>query len=233
MLMKKNYTFFLLLISSTVFAQVGIGTTNPEATLHVAGDNSTIRIEGLNENNNSLNDGIKLAPTYVDKTGELTLSSGNGISSIYILDASNVFSDKVVAENVNSASSDTIIYNYQLTLPSDTFIEVKYSLSYNVYSRYDQNREFGLRIFDGQSRMIKNYFTIDSGSVKYGPISQNYYNLFEGGGSGTFYNNGFAYVKLEAGTYLLSFHAEIAGDVGNRTAVVFGGDESLLRIRFY
>ncbi len=232
----KNYYSALLFIfvSTSIIGQVGIGTTSPDANLHIAGEKSTVRIEALNEANNPLNDGVKLAPAYVKKNGEITLTSSEVITeSIHIIDASAAFSQTVVATNNNNSSTVTNIYNYQITLPSETFIEVKYSLSYNIFESYDTVSETGVRIFDGQARQVKTFFTIDTGIDHYGQISQNYYNISTGGGSGTFYNNGFAYISLPPGTYTLNFYVDIAGHNDNTTAVVLGGDESLLRIRFY
>lgn len=232
----KNYCsiFLILFISTTFFGQVGLETTSPEATLHIAGEKSTVRIDAFNVDNNPLNDGIKLAPTYVEKNGEITLSpSGNGIGSIFIIDASPTFSVTEIATNNNAPKTITNIYNYEIILPAEAFIEVKYSLSYNIFSTYNPINQTGVKILDGQARQIKTYFTIDEEVSKYGQISQNYYNISTGGGPGTFYNNGFAYISLPPGTYTLKFYADIAGHSNNTTAVVFGGDESLLRIRFY
>lgn len=232
----KNYysTFLLFFISTTFFGQVGIGTTNPQASLHIAGNKSTVRIDALNVDNNALNDGTKLAPTYIEKNGEITLSpSGTGISSIQIIDASSAFSERVVATNNNAPKTITNIYLYEITLPSETFIEVKYSLSFNIFETYNTVNQTGVKIFDGEARQVKTYFTIDEEPSRYGQISQNYYNILNGGGSGAFYNNGFAYISLPPGTYTLKFYADIGGHENNTTAVVFGGAESLLRIRFY
>ncbi len=233
--MKNYYSAFLVfIISTTFFGQVGIGTINPDATLHIAGKKSTVRIDALNVDNNPLNDGTKLAPTYVEKNGEITLiPSGSGISSIQIIDASPAFSAKVVATNINAPKTITNIYNYEITLLAEAFIEVKYSLSYNIFETYNTVNQTGVRIFDGQARQVKTYFTIDEEVSKYGQISQNYYNISTGGGPGTFYNNGFAYTSLPPGTYTLKFHVDIAGHINNTTAVLLGGNESLLRIRFY
>lgn len=232
----KNYYSALLFIfvSTSILGQVGIGTTNPDAALHIAGEQATVRIESLNQANNPLNDGVNLAPAYVKKNGEITLTSSEVITeSIHIIDASPAFSQTMVATNNNTSSTVTNIYNYQITLLSETFIEVKYSLSYNIFESYDSVNQTGVRIFDGQARQIKTFFTIDAGVDRYGQISQNYYNISTGGGPGTFYNNGFAYISLPPGTYTLNFFVDIAGHVDNTTAVVLGGAESLLRIRFY
>ncbi len=73
---SKNYTFFLLLfllIQLNISAQVGIGTTSPSQSLHVAGSTSTIRVEGLNSANNANNDGITESALHVDSNGDLVL----------------------------------------------------------------------------------------------------------------------------------------------------------------
>src|SRR5690606_18706639 len=116
-LMKNYYSAFLLIfVTAHCFGQVGIGTTSPDATLHIAGDQSTVRIEALNVENNPLNDGDKLAPTYIQKNGEITLTPSEVITeSIHIIDASPTFSANVVATNNSAPSTVTNIYNYQIT----------------------------------------------------------------------------------------------------------------------
>ena len=64
-------------------AQVGIGTTNPQKELHIAGASSTIRIENLNTTNSAaFNDGVKISPVFVDGNGDLTLNSGYGSAGV-------------------------------------------------------------------------------------------------------------------------------------------------------
>lgn len=63
--MKSILQLLMLLFVSVSSAQVGIGTTNPQRDLHIAGEDSTIRIESLNNVNQPvLNAGRKLAPVY-------------------------------------------------------------------------------------------------------------------------------------------------------------------------
>jgi hypothetical protein len=45
--MKKLITLVLLFTTLITFSQVGIGTTNPQETLHVSGNASTVRVDGL------------------------------------------------------------------------------------------------------------------------------------------------------------------------------------------
>lgn len=46
--MKTNFTLFILLLSYLSFAQVGIGTSSPSATLHIVGDaTNTTKTDGL------------------------------------------------------------------------------------------------------------------------------------------------------------------------------------------
>jgi hypothetical protein len=228
------YIFFLFCYNS--HSQVGIGTVNPEATLHIAGSQSTIRLESLSHINNPLNDGINLAPVYINKLGELTLEEAQTITPIInIVDASSVFLDKVFASNNLSPSTITQIYNYEITILSQTFVEVKYSLSYNIFSSYNQTNQTGVKITDGQSRQVKTFFTFNDipNSERFGQISQIYYNVSNGGGTGIFYNNGLAYLALPPGEYNFYFFVEISGSINNTTSLVLGGQESLLRIRFY
>jgi hypothetical protein len=233
--MKKNTLYFLMFFCIELsLAQVGVGTTNPQADLHIAGENSTIRLEGLNMENHPVNDGLRLMPTLVDTQGRIILSNQTTTVDPFILtDASSMFSQRQVVNIVEAASATQNIYNYEITITAEAFVEIKYSVPYLVYGTYNENTQQGTKIQDGRARQIQTYFTIDGGDTKYGMISQNYYNVHTGGGVGQFFNAGFAFVGLEPGTYILNFYANILASPTNTTAIVFGGADSLLRFRFY
>jgi hypothetical protein len=233
--MKKNILYLLMFFSvQLALAQVGIGTTNPQADLHIAGENSTIRLEGLNMEYNSVNEGGRLMPTLVDNQGRITLSNQNTtVDSFVVTDASSLFSQREVVKIIDASYATQNIYNYEITITAKAFIEIKYSVPYLVYSTFNENTLQGTKIQDGKARQIQTYFTIDGGDNKYGMISQNYYNVHNGGGVGQFFNSGFAFVGLEPGTYTLNFYANVLASPTNTSAIVFGGDESFLRFRFY
>lgn len=77
----KNKLFHsgLILFGFIGLAQnVGINKVNPEQTLHLGSSIGTIRVEGLDKNNNTYNGGLTnpisaTYPLYVDSNGVLTL----------------------------------------------------------------------------------------------------------------------------------------------------------------
>lgn len=79
----KNLTKTLLIagtamLTQAAVAQVGIGTTNPQRELHIAGTDpvtKTIRIDALNAANNAANNGTDLAPVAVDANGDIVIGS--------------------------------------------------------------------------------------------------------------------------------------------------------------
>jgi len=228
--MKYLSKYVFLLVAFSGFGQVGIGTTAPEAALHIAGENSTIRLEGLSHNNNSAsNDGINLAPVLVDLNGTAVLNPISvGSPHNFITDASTVFaSTQTVIVNSGTQTTTSNIYNYNITLTRSAYIEVKYGLEFNVYETT------GVNINDGKVRQIKNYFTIDGGSDKYGQISQNYYNIDSDGANAGFSNRGTTYIRLDPGTHTINFWAQVNQGLTNSTEVIFGGDNSSLKIRTF
>ncbi|MGB1270353.1 MAG: hypothetical protein ACPG45_11515, partial [Flavobacteriaceae bacterium] len=95
-----------LATTTTSFAQVGVGTTNPLQELHIAGTSSTIRIDGLNSANNTNNNGIDIAPVAVNALGDLQVRTpiyGDNIQSVILPNGSqNITSTSLV--NITGAT---------------------------------------------------------------------------------------------------------------------------------
>ena len=82
--MKKIFIYISLAVTSVSFAQVGVNTTTPQEELHIEGTTSTIRVEGLNFANNTLNLGTEEnTRVYADADGDLVL--GNEPTEIELL----------------------------------------------------------------------------------------------------------------------------------------------------
>jgi len=136
----------LLFIPCALFAQVGIGTTNPQKDLHIAGATSTIRIEKLNSVNNPvLNDGVKLAPVYADQDGELTLNppgyiAGGGVPASvvplnFLINVGNFIPDGVnytgvvINNPVGVTNASAQLVSVRFTAPQNALIVVKLGLT--------------------------------------------------------------------------------------------------------
>lgn len=206
--MKKTlYTLATLLLTITGFAQVGVNTTSPSEELHVAGSTSTIRVEGLNETNNSFNLGDKQnSRVYIDTDGDLVLADSPADIGILFnpanyledpLDTGGADSNQINQTGVGSGYSQAgwprVIgpgtSTFTLTRPA--IVEVNYSISYSIYKS-------GNPIDDFHARTAQFYVYFRSGSHT-GPIVATDYdgnplnfagNVGALGYSGNFYTNG-------------------------------------------
>ncbi|WP_313806148.1 hypothetical protein [Flavobacterium sp.] len=250
--MKK---FILLVFPFLLNAQVGIGTANPAADLHVAGNTSTIRIQSLDAVNSPVhNDGVKPSHAYVTNTGDITItpSAANGsgpggtIAPLnFLLSQNNFIPDGATNKGViiNNPTTTTRtsgqLAKIDFSSPSSALIEVKYSIS-ALLSRTDLNIS-QTAFNDISARVYKIYFCIDINnnglsaselSKKYGLNAQSY-SSDDQGILGYAYTNGHGYSTIPAGNHALYFFAETIDGVSKYTSVGFGGVQDLLKIRIY
>lgn len=250
--MKK---IILLLFPLWLNAQVGIGTTAPQADLHIAGNTSTIRIESLNAiNSSTFNDGIKPSHAFVNASGDVTLnpspSNGTGpggsISPINFLLTNNNFifdgvGNRGVVVNNSTLTTQTtgLISKVNFSATGSALIEVKYSISV-LLSSTDLNIA-QTPFNDISARIYKIYFCIDlnnngldatESSKKYGLNAQSY-SSDDQGILGYAYTNGHGYTNVPAGNHALYFFAETIDGTSKFTSMGFGGVADLLRIRIY
>ncbi len=218
---KITFSFLLLFTSLACFAQVGIGTTNPQTDLHVAGSSSTIRIDGLNSANNSKNlGGSSMYDVMVDANGDLTLGQLSG----EIFSGPKVATPTIVQTTANSGMNASELYQHNFVLTQRAMVVITYYISMD-FDGYD-----GLaKIDDGRAKIAHNYFYLGDGttantSKTYGMTSSVYSNVNCDTATGYIYNSRSVTLLLEPGTH--SIHLNGA---------VFGGDlvaEAAFRVTF-
>lgn len=259
--MKTKYFFIFLFISTFCSAQVGIGTTNPQKEFHVAGENSTIRIESLNSTNDStFNDGIKPAPAYVNADGDLTLgnSFSGGLGPFnFLLDLHNFIPDNpygwtepdeinttgyVLNSPLGQSTVEGEIISSTFTVPQEALIEVKYGVTLYIKGEdMSANPPPYADVTYGQTINMVAFFLIDIDNdglseeelgKRYG-IKGQYFETQDGGNSGFPYMNGQAYFTLPVGTHKIYFYGKINDHEDNYTSVGFGGLPDYLKVRIY
>lgn len=171
--MKKTILYILFSTSITTFAQVGVNTTNPQEELHIGGTTSTIRIEGLNETNNTLNLGSSQnTRVHIDADGDLVLATEpTDIELLFNpanyledpLDTGGPNSNQINQTGVGSGYSEggwprqtgPGLSTFTLTQPA--IVEINYSLSYEIYKS-------GIGISDHHARTVQFYIYLRDGS---------------------------------------------------------------------
>lgn len=251
----KKLIYIFVLFSTVCAAQVGIGTVTPLEELHVAGATSTFRIESLNSvNNSTYNDGVNLAPLYVDGKGDITLGNGTGASGTpslnFLIDVTNFIPDSpygfigtgtVVNNNaIGETSVEGQITSVNIDVPQDAIVEVKYGVTLFI-SGTDLSTGFFSYIAFEEAVAVQTYFVVDINadglsptelSKKYGIKGQSY-ETNNGGSVGYPYMNGQGYMTLPAGNHDIYFYGVVKDSATSFTCVGFGGTRDYLKIRVY
>ncbi|WP_333807908.1 hypothetical protein [Flavobacterium sp.] len=261
--MKKNYLLLILLSSLSVLGQVGIGTTNPQETLHIGGNTSTIRVEGLDVINNDLNLGpTKLTPVYVDNQGNFTLEkrgysfggSGNILPLNFLQYSTNFIPNNplglpapfdkygvIINSDLTNESQTGLLERRAIAVPTNSMIEVKYAVSLCFSSTNLAVPPHSTYITDKKTRVIQTYFCIDINSDGLSADEENlkygvkgqYYASDAGGTRGYPYMNSQGYVDLPAGNHTIYFYGVVIDAPNTFTSVGFGGANEYLKIRLY
>ena len=254
--MKKTILLSLLVFSTISFAQVGIGTTDPQQDLHVAGATSTIRIESLNTTNEPiLNNGTDLAPAFVTPEGDITISppgytTGTGTGTLEPLNflinipdfiPNGMYGDGTVVQNdatVTTASAQ--IVSVPFNAPQDALIEVRYVMTIDLSDEV-LPAAAASTFTDVSARTVRCYFHIDlnSDGLDATELSKVYglhgesYASFAQGSVGYAFIHGVGYGSIPAGNHSLVFFGETVDGTNMPTYIGFGGSSDYLKIRIY
>ncbi|MET0759473.1 MAG: hypothetical protein ABWZ56_03580 [Flavobacterium sp.] len=238
--MKKFYISFLLLLTVKVIAQtsgVGIGTSDPQQKVHLANSVGTVRIEGLDKNHNGYNGGLVRPanvtyPLYVDGNGVLTLKMDpytNSDGSDAIDNSALPLTNLELLAGDADGKAETTFYTYNIVVTRAIILEIKYNISFDVY----KNSTLTL-INDGGARRISTFYTVDSGTRRYGPASKCYFNNATEGVTGTLYNSSTTYIPLSVGAHSIKFKAEVSTATPSiATYVKLAVDTDAVFMRFY
>lgn len=233
------------------FAQtsgVGINEDTPEQALHLGSQTGTIRIDGLNSTNNTYNGGEvdKTYPLYVDENGDMTLETSaynNSDGNDAFLSTDPINSElEITLLQANDGYEVVQITSYDFTVDRNTVLEIKYSLSIEVF----QDNLLNI-IRDPYARNITNFFTLDTPVLtpttrRYAAHSKCYFNYnYENGAAsipnastGYIYNSGTTYVYLTPGTHTLRFYGTACSGVNNRSTYVrFAGGPDAVFLRLH
>ena len=201
--------------------RIGIANSNPQATLHVGGATSTIRIDALNSTNNVNNKGSVSTPVFVDANGELSIQGSNVITQL-VEDNTAFLSTPVIVDNTSSGRTITELYATTVTLTREALIEVVYQAGVTIT---DTSNAF---IYDGRPRIYRIFVEIDGRKVAY--KGDAYTSRSTSGTTivnGPFYLNGNGYVQLPGSTtgttHEIKVFAEVYGNTAS-TRCSYGGN---------
>lgn len=251
--MKKLLLITVFAVSLLTYGQngnVGINENNPQQRLHLGSATGTIRVDGLNSSNNTYNGGgtDKTYPLYVDSNGDLTLqttafqnSDGNDafISTAPIVSTVTILPAALPNDGYEAAQ----ITSYTFTVDRNTILEIKYSLSIEVYQDAALTK-----VRDAYARNITNFFTLDTPVLtattrRYAPSSKCYFNRNDiatnptatpDAAIGFIYNSGTTYIPLTTGTHTLRFYGTVCSGTSNRaTHIKFAGGPDAIFLKLY
>jgi len=236
--MKQLLIFLFPLFT---LAQVGINTTTPKATLHVAGATSTIKLEGLSAAYNPNNLGAKSTTrVFANKEGDLVL--GERTDNIrFIMDSEDYIPNNREQKVVQTGTGDNFTYlapsDYifpSFSLPVNAIIEINYSLSWRI------ERNTSQKISDNGARTVKStVFIYKHATSTYLPTTYALTAQFYSNGSTTkgadrfFYSTGSYYVSLPPGTYTIIFGGLLGAQGNDNVFVYFGADKDQLQVIAY
>ena len=198
----------------SLMAQVGIGTTNPQKELHISGNNSTIRVDGLNQTNNPNNSGTASTPLGVNSDGDLIVLKKTSL----IVDNRTPFTIPVSVISTGTFTTSSI-FTTTFTLTDDALIQVSSCLLFDIF---EADGDPLLSDLDGRT-----YGTaIHINGTRYARDTRIIFGSDDATITGTFSSNLSTYINLPAGTHTLEI-------IGIAFASGLGISTEGVRVDFY
>lgn len=243
--MRKITCIIALFSILKISAQVGIGTNLPQEEVHVAGATSTVRVEGLNAANNSLNNGVQGNSRVFVNNNDDYLKSDEASPSTFVQTGTGS-GYQFIGEPALGGEG-----NSQFTLVNNAIVELNYAISWKLQKGGGGNKFIG----DGSARIVQSYVALykwtlggvpvglvttdlDSQPVSFlGLSGQFHINNDENEGAEYFFNNGTDFVKLGPGIYRPLFAVQVVvsstNGYGAIKFVIGGGQDEMQAIAHY
>jgi hypothetical protein len=212
--------------ASTLFVdggddEVGMFTNNPQNDVHIAGNNTGIRIDAFSSANNVANNGVDDSVIYVDTNGDLLLKPSLTESQIPEDNALTFVPLPVAIGNNNGNFTQQTLYTSTFTVTRDALVEIVYQIGVDMQRNDSTGFPNFFIIDDGYPRQYGTAVFIDGNIVGYTA------EAYTARGTGT----GAAYAQ---GTYFLNGngYAQLTGAAGGTTYTVtvigftFGGGQA-------
>ena len=217
-----------MLYVDAVTDRIGIAQDNPQATLHIGGSSSTVRIDAFNAVNNVNNKGTVSKPVFVDSNGELSIEGSNVITQM-VEDNTTFLSTPVVIDNNSTGRTQVELYSTSVTLTRDALVEVVYQAGVTITDMSDD------LIYDGRPRLYRIYVLIDGVKVAYkGDAYTSRSNTGTAIVNGPFFLNGNGYVKLPGSitgtTHDIKVYGEVYGNTASTRCTYGGNGDDLFQV---
>jgi hypothetical protein len=192
--------------------KIGIKQPNPQKELHISGNNSTIRIDGLSTTNNVNNIAADPVPVYVNNDGDL-VTQPPLVQSFMLVNKPN-FTPGFIFSSIDGSGLTGTLDASTFNLTQRSLVHYTYQISITV------RRENGNPIVDGASRLFRTWFTVDGNYTNhYGYDTGTYTNnpgvvMDKSYASGFYYLSGSGYVELAAGSHTINLMGLTYGGKG-------------------
>lgn len=248
--MKKiTFLFILVLARMVIYAQSGVNTTTPQQQLQVSGAtsstpigtagiklvNPTIRIDGLNNTNNTVakNSSSVVQPVDVTQDGDFILSPNLAIPLFSNLPGTDAINPAVTVTTTDTLFKSLTLKTYTFTLNQTSMVHFLASVSASVFNTS------GTRAGDGKNKICSSTFRFTSApagsgialNTSFGTEMFDYYNTSTTiGTTGNMYLQPEAYLVLPPGSYTVILLGQALGSSFTFSAVFGQGTDDMVSI---